>query len=50
MEFLFLESSLWSIENKKPKEFGKECYRPENCPNVVALKVDSEIGNEKLLL
>ena len=38
-EFLFAKSNLWSIENKKLKQFSKKYYRTENDANVSALKV-----------
>ena len=34
---------------QKLKNFIKECYRPEKCLNVVALKEKSEIWNGNLL-
>ena len=39
IDFLSAKSSLWSMENKKLKEFSKKYYRPENHANVVALNV-----------
>ena len=36
------------MEEKKFKTVNKKYRRPENCPNVVAPKVNSEIGNENL--
>ena len=48
MECLLPKSSMWSMENKMLQEINK-CYRPENFPNVVAAKVNSEIRNGNLL-
>ena len=35
----FSKSNLWSIENKKLKEFHKKYYRSENRAYVLALEV-----------
>ena len=42
IEHLFPKSSLSSMENRKLQGITK-FYRPENCANVVATKIDSEI-------
>ena len=43
----FSKSNLWSIENKKLKEFHKKYYRSENRAYVLALEV-GKYGNLKL--